>query len=147
MLSSGDEIGQLNDYGYKNNPDIAIDSRYLHRSTFNWKNAELRNQKGTVQNRIWEGLQQMEQLRRENPCFGEKAYVTTWDTCRVSVFAVRRTTAENELVCLANFSEEGQMACLPTLEGEYTDLFTGEILNLKSVWMASYQYCWCIRNR
>ena len=40
MLSSGDEIGQVNEYGYKKNPDIASDSRYLHRSPFKWENAE-----------------------------------------------------------------------------------------------------------
>ena len=34
MLSSGDEIGQVNDYSYKENPDTAADSRYLHRSPF-----------------------------------------------------------------------------------------------------------------
>ena len=87
----------------------------------------------------------MEQMRRELPCFGKDAYVTTWDTGRMPVFAIRRTTAEEELVCLANFSEEGQLACLPTLREEYVDIFTEEKLNLQSVWLAPYQYRWCIR--
>ena len=146
MLSSGDEIGQVNDYSYKENPDIAMDSRYLHRSPFRWENAGLRKKEGTVQNAIWEGLRHMEQIRLENPCFGREAHVTTWDTCRMPVFAIRRTTKEEELVCLANFSEEGQMACLPTLQAEYLDVFTGEKLNLQSVWMNPYQYRWCIRS-
>ena len=145
MLSSGDEIGQVNEYGYKKNPDIASDSRYLHRSPFKWENADLRKKEGTVQHAIWEGLRQMEQMRRELPCFGKDAYVTTWDTGRMPVFAIRRTTAEEELVCLANFSEEGQLACLPTLREEYVDIFTEEKLNLQSVWLAPYQYRWCIR--
>ena len=83
MLSSGDEIGQVNEYGYKKNPDIASDSRYLHRSPFKWENADLRKKEGTVQHAIWEGLRQMEQMRRELPCFGKDAYVTTWDTGRI----------------------------------------------------------------
>lgn len=147
MLSSGDEIGQVNDYGYKNNPDIAMDSRYLHRSVFNWENAELRKKKGTVQNLIWVGLKQMETIRRKNPCFGENAAVTTWDTCKMSVFAIRRTTADEELVCLANFSEGEQTACLPTLNGKYIDLFTEELLDLRSVWLGPYQYRWCIKKQ
>ena len=49
MLSSGDEIGQVNDYNYKKNPDTAADSRYLHRSPFQWENAEKRKKPGTVQ--------------------------------------------------------------------------------------------------
>ena len=31
MLYSGDEIGQVNDYSYKDDPDKAADSRYIHR--------------------------------------------------------------------------------------------------------------------
>ena len=56
MLSSGDEIGQVNDYDYKKNPDIAADSRYLHRSLFRWDNADKRKEAGTVQYEIWHGL-------------------------------------------------------------------------------------------
>ena len=76
MLSSGDEIGQVNDYSYKENPDTAQDSRYLHRSPFNWENAALRTVPGTVQQEIWDGLKQMEELRRNEPCFGPDARVT-----------------------------------------------------------------------
>lgn len=145
MLSAGDEIGQVNDYCYKENPDIASDSRYLHRSSFNWDNAALRSQEGTVQYGIWEGLRRLEKLRLENPCFGKNVYVTTWDTGRLPVFAIRRTTEKEELVCLSNFSEEGQTACLPTLEGAYRDLFTGEQVSLQNVFLAPYQYRWCVR--
>lgn len=145
MLSSGDEIGQVNDYGYKNNPDVAADSRYLHRSPFNWENAELRRKKGTVQNEIWRGLKKMEQIRRQNPCFRNEANVTTWDTCQMSVFAIRRTFKEKELICIANFSGEGKMACLPTLDAQYEDLFRKERVSMQSVWMAPYQYRWCVR--
>lgn len=34
MLYSGDEIGQLNDYGYLEDPKKAVDSRWLHRCAF-----------------------------------------------------------------------------------------------------------------
>lgn len=145
MLSSGDEIGQVNDYSYKKNPDIAADSRYLHRSPFQWDNAERRTQKGTVQYEVWEGLKQLEKLRRENPCFGKDAYVTTWDTCSLPVFAIRRTTADEEMVCLANFSEDWQSVCLPTLNEKYEDLFTGEELYSQKFSMKPYQYIWCVR--
>lgn len=145
MLSSGDEIGQVNDYGYKENPDIAADSRYLHRSPFNWDNAEKRTQEGTVQHAVWEGLKQMETLHREHSCFGKDAAVTTWDTCRMPVFAIRRTTADAELVCLANFSEEEQIACLPTLYAQYEDIFTKEKVCLQYVKLSPYQYRWCER--
>ena len=42
MLSCGDEIVQLNGWEYKEDPDRVEDSRNLHRSPFNWENAEKR---------------------------------------------------------------------------------------------------------
>ena len=145
MLSSGDEIGQVNDYNYKNDPATAPDSRYLHRSPFNWDNAALRKTKDTVQESVWSGLARMEELRRNHPCFDRNAYVTTWDTCSRPVFAIRRTTQEREMICLANFSGSGQKAILPTLTGTYRDLFTEEFVNPQEIWMAPYQYRWCVR--
>ena len=142
VLYSGDEIGQVNDYSYKENPDTAQDSRYLHRSPFNWENAALRTVPGTVQQEIWDGLKQMEELRRNEPCFGPDARVTTWDTLTPKVFAIRRTWEERELVCLANFSGECQQAHLPSLSGTYQDLFTGETFAPQAVPLAPYQYRW-----
>ena len=52
---------------------------------------------------------------------------------------------KEELICLANFSEYGQNAWLNCLEGEYEDLFTGEKLEMNSVWMNPYQYRWCVK--
>ena len=145
MLSSGDEIGQVNDYDYKKNPDIAADSRYLHRSLFRWDNADKRKEAGTVQYEIWHGLKQMEEMRRQEDCFGKTASISTWDTGNYAVFAIRRTAGNEELICLANFSEYGQNAWLNCLEGEYEDLFTGEKLEMNSVWMNPYQYRWCVK--
>ena len=140
MLSSGDEIGQV-----KKNPYIAADSRYLHRSLFRWDNADKRKEAGTVQYEIWHGLKQMEEMRRQEDCFGETASISTRDTGNYAVFAIRRTVGNEELICLANFSEYGQNAWLNCLEGEYEDLFTGEKLEMNSVWMNSYQYRWCVK--
>ena len=49
VIYSGDEIGQVNDYSYKDDPDKAVDSRYLHRGEFNWSLAPNRNIADTVQ--------------------------------------------------------------------------------------------------
>lgn len=92
-------------------------------------------------------MKQMEEFRREENCFGETAGISTWDTGNSSVFAIRRTAGREELICLANFSEYGQNAWLNCLEGEYEDLFTGEKLEMNSVWMNPYQYRWCVKNR
>ena len=40
VIYSGDEIGQLNDYTYKKDPEKWADSRYLHRGKFPWEKVE-----------------------------------------------------------------------------------------------------------
>ena len=40
MLYSGDELGQVNDYSYKNDPEKCADSRYIHRGKLPWEFAE-----------------------------------------------------------------------------------------------------------
>ena len=143
MLSSGDEIGQLNGYDYHNDPDRREDSRNLHRTRFNWENAAARTQPGTVQQRIWDGLRQLEDLRCQEPCFGPDAWVTTWDTANRHVLALVRRTAGETLVCLFNFSGEDQTVYMDAVEGEFTDLITGEKGPCSCRQLRPYQYCLC----
>ena len=143
MLSSGDEIGQVNGYEYHNDPDRREDSRNLHRTPFNWANAAKRTEPGTVQQRIWDGLRQLERLRGSEPCFGPDASVSTWDTHSRHVLALVRRTDEEMLVCLFNFSGERQHVTMDLMEGTFIDLITGESGPCSARDLAPYQYCFC----
>ena len=145
MLSSGDEIGQLNGYEYHQDPDRREDSRNLHRSPFNWDNAALRTQTGTVQQRIWDGLRQLEELRARLPAFGPQAWVTTWDTGSNQVLALVRRCPEETLVGLFNFSGQPQWVHLESMEGEFEDLICKEKCLCSGRQLAPYQYCLCRR--
>ena len=144
MLSSGDEIGQLNDYSYRDDPVRREDSRNLHRSAFDWEKAALRTQPGCVQQRIWDGLGQLEALRRQEACFAAGASVSTWDTHNNHVLALVRRIEDEVLVCLFNFSGAHQPISLDALDGTYLDLISGEIGSLPWT-LAPYQYCLCRR--
>lgn len=146
MLSSGDEIGQLNGYDYHNDPVLREDSRNLHRTPFQWKKAALRTRKGTVQQRIWDGLRQLEHLRLTQPCFGAQASVSTWDAHSFHVLALVRRTGQETLVCLFNFSGSHQIVSLDAMEGEFTDLISGEPCTCERMLMAPYQYRLCLCN-
>lgn len=63
MLYSGDEIGQVNDYTYKNDPEKRVDSRYIHRGKFDWKLADGRKRKGTVQKELFDGIGKLRSIR------------------------------------------------------------------------------------
>ena len=143
MLSSGDEIGQLNGYGYHDNPDLAEDSRNLHRTPFSWENAALRETPGTVQQRIWDGLRKLEQLRGAEPCFAPGAWVSTWDTHNDHVLALVRRRQDETLVGLFNFSGEDQEVWLDSMEGTFTDLIAGEECLCSYRTLAPYQYALC----
>ena len=144
MLSSGDEIGQLNGYGYHDDPTLREDSRNLHRTPFSWDNAARRTMPGTVQQRLWDGLRQLEKLRAGQPCFGPGAWVTTWDTHNNSVLAIVRRTGDETMACLFNFSGLAQTVWLDGLEGEFSDLISGERACCPSGTLGPYQYQLCL---
>ena len=116
MLNCGDEIAQLNGWNYKEDPDRVEDSRNLHRSKFNWRAAAKRNEPGTLQNRLWEGMAELRQMR-DDPCFASDAWVTTWDTHNQSVLAIVRKAGDAVLLGLFNFSQADQTAYLDSIEG------------------------------
>jgi len=139
-----DEIGQLNGYGYHDDPDRREDSRNLHRTPFSWDNAALRDRPGTVQQRLWDGLGQLERLRAAQPAFGPGARVTTWDTHDPHILALARRGAGAPLVCLFNFTGEPRTAWLDAMEGTFTDLITGEKGPCSRRELAPYQYCFLL---
>ena len=144
MLSSGDEIAQVNGYGYHDDPILREDSRNLHRTPFSWDNAARRTMPGTVQQRLWDGLRQLEKLRAGQPCFGPGAWVTTWDTHNNSVLAIVRRTGDETMACLFNFSGLAQTVWLDGLEGEFSDLISGERACCPSGTLGPYQYQLCL---
>ena len=71
LLYYGDEIGTLNDYSYQEDEHKLQDSRWIHRPSIDWQKAELRNQPGTVENRIFTALKKLIAVRKEVPAFAD----------------------------------------------------------------------------
>ena len=139
MLSSGDEIGQLNGWNYHDDLDRREDSRNLHRTAFDWHKAALRREPGSIQRQLWDGLRQLEKLRAAHGCFGPDATVTTWDTRNDHVLAIFRRCENRTLLGLFNFSEDAQFVALDWLGGAYKDVLSGEGFQLPGE-MGAYQY-------
>lgn len=112
MLSSGDEIGQFNGWGYHDDPDRAADSRNLHRTRFDWNRAALREKQGTPEHAIWEGIRQLRAMRA-HPCFAADARVSTLESGNRAVLTVRREKGNERMTAMMNFSEQVQSAVLP----------------------------------
>ena len=137
MLNSGDEIAQLNGWDYKSDPNRADDSRNLHRSAFNWENAKQRTQKGTLPNKLWQGMEELRKMRADE-CFAPDAWVTTWDTHNPGVLALVRKHGEETLVGLFNFTEYPAGAGLDALGGSYRSA-GGQPVWLADVELEPYQ--------
>lgn len=141
MLYSGDEIGQVNDYTYKEDPDKAPDSRYIHRGKFCWDLTEKISDKDSVQGRIFEGLSALEKIRRTEAVFNADAEVYTKDYSDQSILWVVRRAEGEELHAVFNFSDEGKTVWMPE-KAEYTDLVTGRTAEVETVELPGWGFVW-----
>ena len=144
MLYSGDEVGQVNDYSYKEDPDKAPDSRYIHRGRFNWDLAEKISDRTSVQGRIFSGLEALEKIRRTEAVFNADAEVYTKDYDDTSVLWVMRRAEGEELHAVFNFSDEGRKIWMPE-KAEYTDLVTGVREEVETVDLSGWDFVWMKR--
>ncbi len=106
MLYSGDEVGQLNDYSYKEMPDKCADSRYVHRGSFNWDQAENRKDASSVQGMIFSELKRLEKLRSSLPEFCKCKRVRAVDYPDPHIIWIVRESEEGELHAVFNFGDE-----------------------------------------
>lgn len=139
MLYSGDEIGQLNDYSYKDDPNKANDSRYLHRGKMLWENTAQIGNEAAVAGQIFKGLSRLEQLRKGCTAFANAADVWTLDIADQSVLGLGRYYNGETLVGLFNFSECERVICIPG--SRYTDLISGFVTS-QWITLAPYGYVW-----
>ena len=144
VLYSGDEIGQTNDYTYKNDPDKCADSRYLHRGNFPWDKVE---KKDTVAMKIFDALRHMEDIRASHDVFSCNANVYTIETGCASVLGIVREYAGHELRAFFNFSNMDQLIwTMPEDQADiYTDLISGKTLRELGAVMPGYGCWWFYR--
>ena len=143
ILYAGDEIGQLNDYSYENDPDKADDSRYVHRGRFPWALAEERNDVGTWRGRLFQGLRQLEQLRRRYPVFRSDAEFSTFDTGDSRLLGLKRTLDGQTLTAVFNFSEWWLSVSADSFP-QSTDLLAGQPVPGDSISLPPYGFVWLL---
>ena len=141
MLYSGDELGQVNDYSYKEDAEKVSDSRYLHRGVFQWTLADKRKDLSTVQGKLFQMLNRLEQIRRQENVFSQEAEVYTYDVHNDSILGILREYKGEQFIALFNFSESEQTAWMQE-EGIFRDLINGEITEMKDPVLKGYGFVW-----
>ena len=145
VIYGGDEVGQLNDWTYQDDPDKREDSRYIHRGDFRWDEAELRSDAGPRQGKLFQGLRRLETLRAGEPCFDAGADVWVEESGNAHILALCRRLGERELVCLFNFSPEFAHAHVER-DGSYTELMYGtRCEGLRDVELWPNGFAWLLR--
>ena len=144
IIYSGDEIGQVNDYTYKEDPEKAEDSRYIHRGKFDWELSKNIKKKGTVQERIFDALKQLEGIRRDEPVFGADAEAWTKDYSDTSILWIVRRAGNETLHAVFNFSDDAKTIWMPET-GIYTNLVTGETAEVTTVDMPAWSFIWMLQ--
>jgi amylosucrase len=148
LIYLGDEVGTLNDYTYRTVPEKAADSRWVHRPSTDWQAIARRSDSATVEGRIYGGLQQLIQTRKETPALRGNA-MQVLALSNDHLFGYVRMAAGERLLALVNFSEHAQQLSsnevrLYGLSYHFDDLVSGHALDLSGpvVQLEPYQVCW-----
>ncbi len=139
VLYSGDEIGQLNDYTYREDPDKRADSRYLHRGSFPWDAVEEK-----VPQKIFQALRALEKIRAAHEIFSMKAQASTFETGNGHVLGICRVLDGKKFVSYYNFSDAPERVDESALgdKKEFTDLVTGKKFSGDVREIGGYGYLW-----
>ncbi len=111
LLYYGDEIGTLNDRSYLDDPTKASDSRWMHRPRIDWDKAALRSDRGSPEQRIFDGLKRMISVRKSTPAFADFNNRELLETGNPHLFAFLRRNPmlqQDDVLVVANFDAEPQ---------------------------------------
>ena len=147
VIYSGDEIGMLNDYSYKNDPDKSADSRYLHRGDFRWDLAKNRHRPETVQGKLFPVLDKLEHIRTSHSVFNSDVPMRTLDTWDSSILALVRENDEEKFIGIYNFSEFDKVAWINEEDGMYLDLISGREMEARGVQIPAFGCYWLCRKK
>jgi amylosucrase len=120
LIYYGDEVGMINDYRYLENPARARDNRWMHRPLYDWEKTELRHQRGTVEQRIFEGVQRLIAVRKTLPAFADFNNRELIDVANEHLFVFIRSNfsaPDESVLVVANFDDYPQQLDLADLGG------------------------------
>ncbi|TNC48943.1 alpha-amylase [Rubellimicrobium rubrum] len=150
LLYMGDEIGLLNDHGYRDDPDRASDGRWMHRPRMNWSLvASLQDQPDSPAARLHDGTRAILAARKRIDAFA--AYVPTriLDTGHPALFAFLRADEQTPVTCVLNFTEHPQRIATWALrlEDGLEDALSGRRVGVVEgeLWLSPYQTLWLRR--
>ena len=120
LLYYGDAIGTLNDDSYRDDPNKQGDSRWVHRPSIDWDQADRRHVPGTVEYKIFSALKRMIAVRKELHVFADFNNRELLEVENPHLFVFERYFQQHQgerVLVVANFSNEPQSLELDELDG------------------------------
>ena len=128
LIYLGDEIGELNDYSYTEDPDKKDDSRWVHRVHYDWNAWKKRNDENTVAGTLWNRIKNLIAIRKSHPVFSVQNIEVPLEYNQHIFTFIKRS--ENETVhVVVNFSEHRVQlpaSVFNCFDNAPTDLLTGK---------------------
>ena len=141
VLYSGDEIGQLNDYSYHDDPLKWDDSRYLHRGKLNWDHVAMREDLSTRQGQLFQAIKKLQILRASYDVFDSNADTWIVEPWNDHILGIGRYYNDQKLIALFNFADDEQTAWIDEPE-DFIELMTGEKREAKAVQLPPHGFVW-----
>ncbi len=104
VLWMGDELGLPNDRDWAGEPGHADDSRWVHRPRMDWARAERRHLPGTVEQRVFAGIQHLVEVRRATPFLDAGTPARVLDPSDPGVLPVLRSHPLGPFLALYNMT-------------------------------------------
>ena len=127
LLYLGDEVGQLNDYSYRNDPALAVDTRWAGRPWFPLDHYAQRGEATSSPGGVFHGMRRLIQVRRATSEFAGNELVG-FDTKNPHVLGYLRPGAHSNVLVLINFADSAQQIAsdvLSGMNGDATELLSG----------------------
>lgn len=146
LIYLGDEVGQLNDYSYLNDPSKMDDSRWVNRPSYPQSNYDQRHDLESIPGRLYAGIKRLIELRKSTEeLAGGRAM--GFFTGNPAVLGYQRPGPGSTVLCLCNFSDEAQWVGRDRFMGlpeELEDVDHGYRVNVRQagIHMKSHQYLW-----
>ncbi len=146
LIYLGDEVGQLNEYSYVDNPAQAADSRWVNRPHYPADRYAQRTNPATDAGAIHQRLRRLIEVRRSTPEFAGGRLIP-FHTGNPHVLGYQRAgTAGTRIVVFANFADTAQTITATTLSGlgpSGDDLLDGSLVALTAdLVLAPHSFRW-----
>ncbi|MDP5130061.1 MAG: alpha-glucosidase C-terminal domain-containing protein, partial [Paraglaciecola sp.] len=140
LLYMGDELGLLNDYSYQKDPTKRDDSRWVNRVKMSEQQLQDATDKKTLSGKVYAQLQQLIAVRSQLAVLGNGSTVILQSN-NPHLFAYQREIAQQQLLCIVNFSESAQLYSHQH-SGVWQDEFTGNRHQGATISLQPYQVLW-----